>query len=221
MPVFFERFVLPVMATLLIGVALMNPLQLAQNERLAIGAAALICAFFAARYISAAGKKSNLPVQVIPTAIPVELSVTATVVQQITEQPAQIHAASTTLSTDIDREKYISLDLQHLENIFEHHTAIQTNKLLDVYKGKLTRIGGTVFDVSGGGKDNVRVTLETLDGSSRDKRPWYHVSLTICPEQSHTAEVLRKKQHVTVDGEISEIDDTTLRLKNCKFIDAI
>jgi hypothetical protein len=65
MPVFLERFVLPICAALMIGVILLNPLKMDPQQRISLAACVLALAYFVGNSLH----KSKPPVQEQPAPV--------------------------------------------------------------------------------------------------------------------------------------------------------
>jgi hypothetical protein len=97
----------------------------------------------------------------------------------------------------------------YLMGLFDEHTTIQAEKLIEAFIGKWLRVSGTVSDVIGseGSGATVYLKRETARISS--------VSLDFSDRGA--VEILRKGDSVTAIGQIVGADRLWVGLKNCEL----
>jgi hypothetical protein len=115
-----------------------------------------------------------------------------------------------------DGRTLVDVTPEYLTGLFDEHTIIQANRLVEAFIGKWMRLSGPVSDVgavgaTGKGKTNVYFSGETFG----------HIMVVMgFNDQSvveHQLRVLKKGDWITVIGQIQRVSPTTLDLENCEL----
>jgi hypothetical protein len=161
MPVFFERYVLPLLAGILITVVIANVWELTWPARAGVAAASLICAFGVSHsvYRHSQGKAPA----VAPTSASVSPSPRSTSAATGSAAPLPVAAVpvghraaskivpfspfSTLTPVSTVKRIYININAKYLINIFQTVTYLNANKIIADYKGKWTRVYLPIDDI--------------------------------------------------------------------------
>jgi hypothetical protein len=95
-----------------------------------------------------------------------------------------------------------------LTGLFDEHTSIQAEKLVEAFIGKWVRVSGTVGNVTAIAGGGAKVQLP------RDSE---HSMVFMRFNDKSVVEVLKKGDPITVIGKIRQVSTLWLELENCEL----
>jgi hypothetical protein len=112
-----------------------------------------------------------------------------------------------------DGRTLVGVTPEYLTELFDEHTSIQAEKLIEAFIGKWMRLSGPVGNVSAIGEDAVSVSLksETFEHPVVFLR--FYGKCTI----ENQLRVLKKGDEITVIGQIREVTSMWIELENCEL----
>lgn len=128
MPIFLERFVLPVLVTLIITVILLNPFKFDRQQQVALGLATVALAYFVAHSVyRASGRAAGTMSKASPTGI-----------IQTGPVPTPPQAQGRTFTKKSAHE---------LLQLYQGRTILQADGLIEPFKGQWIEVTGSVVQL--------------------------------------------------------------------------
>jgi len=112
-----------------------------------------------------------------------------------------------------DGRTIVDVTPEYLMGLFDKHTSIQAEKLVEAFIGKWIRLSGPLGDVMPGGGDSVAVVFTHERFQHRGVMMFFNNRATI----ENQLRVLRKGDQITVIGQIQRVFSASLELKNCEL----
>ena len=94
--------------------------------------------------------------------------------------------------------------------MFQTHTSVQAQRLLDVYVGKWMRVAGALGDADDFG-DFIQVTFTGRPQAE------HHVYMYFDMKWADRLTMIKKGRHINVVGRVKNVDSASVHLEKCEL----
>jgi hypothetical protein len=215
MPIFFERFCIPLCAGTIIVLGLTNPMHWDWPERIWGSILALVAAIVvsiivhkhnqkksdAARGPKLVATTDRAPIQHKPPVIADQVQPSAPVIQASTQLP--------------DGKIIVGFGPKYLFDLVKHHTSVQASKLVEIYIGKWMRFSGDVGNVTLR-REGMHVIVKVEDETGK-KMDLTLLLLDFEKNWSERLEILGVGDRISGLGQINTVDSMSIYLGKCEL----
>jgi len=228
MPVFFERYLLPLLAGIVVTVVIANAWTLTFFSRGVIALISIGGAFAIAQLVhqynqrqppSPAPSLSNEPVSSTPIAVvPSPSPPTGTSAIGKSQEPVSVAKFTPfvpSLPTSNAERVFVKIDPNHLHRLSKELTSLQLREITKQYTGHWARVRVPIHNVVQFSSGTLSIYYYAIKINNAVD---FSVQMRFNSDWHNRLSILRIGEWVTVDGKIDELDSSEIVLENCELL---